>query len=112
MARVASLALVVAAAAAFMGCTGPAPAPVNSSNVTMHTGRADAGETAISVEADGWTYSIPTDVRWVDGGGVAHDGGRPDCLEPGESSLVRFAAVELTVEGVSWRPVIWVACPG
>jgi hypothetical protein len=112
MARLASLALVAAVVGVVMGCAGPAPAPVNSSNVTMHTGRADAGETAISVEADGWTYAIPTDVFWVDGEGVGHDGGRPNCLDPGESSLVRFASVDATVEGTSWRPVVWVACPG
>ena len=77
----------------------------------MHTGRADAGETANSVDADGWTYSVPIDVAWVDGARRYHDGGRPDCLDPGESSLIRFAATEVSVEGTHWRPVVWVACP-
>ena len=103
---------VVLTMAIVVGCSTPPAVTVDSSNVTMHTGRADAGNTAISVEADGWTYAIPLDVMWIDGAGTHHDGGRPDCLEPGESSLIRFASVEVAVEGTAWRPVVWVACPG
>ena len=82
-----------------------------SSNVTFHTGVPSSAEGAISVEADGWTYSIPLDVFWVDAQGALHDGDRPDCLPPeGAKGPVRFASVDVTVEGTSWRQVVWVAC--
>jgi hypothetical protein len=82
------------------------------SNVTFHTGLASAAEGAISIEADGWTYGVPLDgVAWIDANGSRHDGGRPDCLKADQPPrMVRFAAVEVTAEGATWRPVVLVDC--
>jgi hypothetical protein len=89
-----------------------AAACASGSNATFHTGLASAAEGAISIEADGWTYGVPLDgVMWIDENGTRHDGGRPDCLKADlPPRMVRFAAVEVTVEGTTWRPVVWVDC--
>ncbi len=77
----------------------------------IQTGRADAAEGAISISTSDWTYSVPLDgLMWIDQVGTRHDAGRPDCLPPGVSRQVRFAAIETTVEGLTWRPVVWVSC--
>jgi hypothetical protein len=102
---------LVGVAAALAGCSPSAPAQGPSENVTILTGMGDAVVDSITVEAGGWTYAIPTQVRWVDAAGTWHDG-RPACLEPGMLSNIRFATVEVTIEGATWRPVVWVACPG
>jgi hypothetical protein len=80
--------------------------------VTIHTGEAGSAEGAISIEADGWTYSVPLDgVMWVDTLNSWHESGRPDCLPPtGATRPVTFGAVDVSVEGVQWRPVVWVSC--
>jgi hypothetical protein len=94
-----------------VGCATAQNDRSTSSNVTFHTGVPSSAEGAISVEADGWTYSIPLDVLWVDAQGTLHDGDRPACLPPeGATGAVRFASVDVTVEGTSWRQVVWVAC--
>jgi hypothetical protein len=77
----------------------------------IQTGRADAAEGAISIETGDWTYSVPLDgVTWLDATNTWHDEGRPECLAPGASREVEFAAVEVNVRGVTWRPVVWVSC--
>jgi hypothetical protein len=77
----------------------------------IQTGRADAADNAISISTSDWTYNVGLDgVRWTDAAGVTWDSGRPSCLAPGVSRDVRFAAVETTVEGITWRPVVWVSC--
>lgn len=95
------------------GC-GPvleAPAPTTGLTPRIQSGRADAGETAISISTPEWTYGVPSDgVTWVDAAGTRHDSGRPDCLKPGMSRQIRFAAVEVTVQGSTWRPVVWISC--
>jgi hypothetical protein len=104
---------VVAMAAGLLlaGCAATANDRGTSSNITFHTGIPSSAEGAISVEADGWTYSIPIDVFWVDAQGTLHDGDRPECLPPeGTNQAVRFASVDVTAEGTSWRQVVWVAC--
>jgi len=83
---------------------GPGAAP------GIQIGRADAAEGAISISTPDWTYSVPLDgVLWVDQMGL-HDAGRPACLAPGVSREIQFAAVEVTVQGTTWRPVVWVSC--
>jgi hypothetical protein len=80
----------------------------------VQTGRADVNATGDggSISTSDWTYSLPTEgIVWVDGTGARHDGGRPDCLAPGTSTQIRFAAVETRVEGATWRAVVWIACP-
>ena len=100
------MALLVATAAGSAACQGSGTlAP------QVQTGRADAAPGAISIETDDWTYSVPLDgVTWIDEAGSSHDSGRPDCLAPGASRQIRFAAVETTIEGTTWRPVVWVSC--
>lgn len=80
--------------------------------VAIHTGIAASAPGAISIESDGWTYGVPLDgVKWVDSTNTWHDGERPDCLPPtGTTRPVTFAAVDVTIEGVGWRPVVWVDC--
>jgi hypothetical protein len=80
--------------------------------VSIHTGVPSSVEGAISIEADGWTYGVPLDgVRWIDSTNSWHGGGRPDCLPAtGTTTPVTFGAVEVTVEGTTWRPVVWVDC--
>jgi hypothetical protein len=89
------------------GCAGSAVSPV------IQTGRADvnaAGDGG-SITTSDWTYSLPASgFNWVDRQGSLHDGGRPECLAPGTSSEVRFAAVDVHVEGATWRAVVWISC--
>jgi hypothetical protein len=99
------LGLIVGLGAAFLiGTTRP--------TVSIHTGVASSAEGAISIEADGWTYGVPLDgVAWIDKNNSRHYGGRPDCLpSTGATRPITFAAVEVTVEGSTWRPVVWVDC--
>ena len=72
--------LVIAAGAAyFLGTM--------RSTVSIHTGIASSGDVATSVEADGWTYSVPWDgVYWVDSINRLHMDGEPACLPPARSS--------------------------
>jgi hypothetical protein len=92
---------------AFSACGGGTVSP------DIQTGRADvnaAGDGGSITTAD-WTYSLPTEgIAWTDRDGSYHDGGRPDCLAPGTSSEIRFAAVETRVEGSTWRAVVWISC--
>ena len=100
------VALIVAVAVASAACQGS-----RAFNPAIQTGRADAAEGAISIETDDWTYAVPLDgVTWIDEAGSSHDSGRPECLAPGVSRQIRFAAVETRVEGSTWRPVVWVSC--
>lgn len=101
------LAGISALALSATGC-----AAVQPSNVEIRNGEAHSAEGAISIETSDWTYGLPLDgVRWVDGSGSWHEDGRPECLMPSEQTIpVTFAAAEVTVEGVSWRPVVWVSC--
>jgi hypothetical protein len=89
------------------GCAGGAVSP------DIQTGRADvngAGDGG-SITTNDWTYSLPTSgVNWVDRQGGLHDGGRPECLAPGTSTDVKFAAVEVRVERSTWRSVVWISC--
>ena len=99
------LASVVVAAVLLAACQD------GGANAQILTGRAGAAEGAISIETDDWTYGVPLDgVSWTDETGTWHDGGRPACLAPGVTRKVRFAAVKVTVEGTTWRPVVWISC--
>ena len=83
-----------------------------SSQVAIRTGVPHAAEGAISIVTDEWTYAVPLDgVAWMDERGSWHESGRPACLEPGTTAeTVRFGAVTSTIEGTTWRPVVWVDC--
>ena len=83
------------------------------SAVGYHTAVPSSAEGAVSIETDGWTYGLaaPDGVAWTDSLGSLHEGGRTDCLPAsGTTEPVRFAAVEVTIEGGTWRPIVWVDC--
>lgn len=87
---------------------------VNRSGVTVRSCTGYVAPTqATATCGDGWAYAIPVDsVRWRDASGSWHDAGRPDCLPlgPQEVSRITFATVDASVNGLSWRPVVWVSC--
>jgi len=99
-----ALLLVVVVAAAL----GAAFLLGTKSPVSIHTGTASSAAGAISIEADGWTYSVPLDgVEWVDSLNAWHDSDRPACLPPtGATRPIRFGAVDVTAEQLSWRAVV------
>ena len=76
------------------------------------TAAPDSAEGAISVEHDGWTYSVPKDVRWRDVQGADHGDGRPECLPPLGTRVpaARFVAVEVEEGGATTRQVVFVEC--
>ena len=82
------------------------------SSAVIQTGRADSAEGAISITTADWTYGVPLDgVFWTDRLNTLHESGRPECLAPGVHSFeVRFAAVQVTVNESTWRPVVWIDC--
>lgn len=102
---------LLALSLALAGCANTS---TPSKEVEILTGVAHSAEGAISIEAGDWTYGVPLDgVQWTDTNGTWHEDGRPECLPPVEGTVpVRFAAVEVTVDGVTWRPVVWVSCEG
>ena len=95
--------------AAFVGACGSD----GTVSPAIQTGRADlnaAGDGG-SISTGDWTYGLPTEgVMWMDRQGTRHDSGLPECLAPGTSTDVKFAAVEVQVDGATWRPVIWISC--
>jgi hypothetical protein len=77
-----------------------------------HTGTGYATTDGASVEAGGWTYWVPAHIPWQGADG-AHDGDRPSCLPTsGPVEKLRFVAVPVTVDGSSWRAVVFVSCAG
>jgi hypothetical protein len=78
----------------------------------VETGRADAaGDGGGSIITDDWTYGFPRDVTWVDSSNTWHDNGAPDCVPPLSSvEGLRFAWIEVTIEGLTSRPVVWIDC--
>ena len=102
--------VAVLGAAILAGAAGWSAA--RAAPTTIREGLAHSVEGAITIEADGWSYGVPLDgVRWTDEGGSLHESGRPACLEPARAPIpVRFAAAETTVEGATWRPVVWIDC--
>jgi hypothetical protein len=83
----------------------------SGSAISVHTGSPLSEPEAISLEADGWTYAIPMDVVWLDDGRTVHLRGRPDCLPPeGATEPVKIGVVDASLEGTTWKQVVWVSC--
>ena len=82
------------------------------SGVHIETGQAHStGNGGGSIITDGSTYGFSADIAWVDTTNRWHEGGLPDCLPPlSIVDGVRFAWVEVNVEGTGWRPVVWIDC--
>lgn len=109
MRRGAVLTAGVLIVAALVGACGSGE-PVSPA---VQTGRADVNGdgTGGSISTSDWTYGLPTaGVVWIDRQGTRHDRGLPECLAPGSSTDVKFAAVEVHVGGDTWRPVVWISC--
>ena len=107
------LAIGVLAVVAIVAALGGYLVGTNRSGVSIHTGKAHSVQAQISVTGeDGWVYNVPLDVPWTDANGVWHEGDRQVCLPPvGEvPAPVTFAATQVTVNGMTWRPVVWVSC--
>jgi NADPH-dependent 2,4-dienoyl-CoA reductase/sulfur reductase-like enzyme len=81
---------------------------------TIETGQAHSkGAGGGSIVTSGWTYGFASDVAWTDAHNSWHEGGTPDCLPPlSIKDGVRFAWIEVTVGGQTWRPVVWIDCRG
>ena len=80
--------------------------------VRYHTAVPYSAPGAVSFQADGSTFglSAPDGVPWMDATGL-HLGSRPECLPPdGTTAPVRFATVDVTIEGATWSPIVWVDC--
>jgi hypothetical protein len=94
------------AAIAFVGVDAAQP------DEYVLTAKPFSAQNQIGVTAEGWTYSIPTDVAWRDKLGAFREGGRPDCLPPSdkEEGPVRFTAIPVDVGGVKFRQVVFVEC--
>jgi hypothetical protein len=88
-------------------------AGASRSAVRWHTGNAYSTPGQIEVSAGGWSYDIPLDLQWEDNNGSFHESGRPACLPPTFSvSRVRFAEIDVKVEGTKLRQVVFVSCDG
>jgi hypothetical protein len=106
---------IVILAVALVAAVGGYLVGTNRSGVSIYTGKAHSTQAQISITgADGWVYSVPLDVNWTDAGGGWHEGDRPDCLPPVGDVVapVTFAATQVTVSGMTSRPVVWVSCRG
>jgi hypothetical protein len=107
------LAIVVLAAVGLVAALGGYLVGSNRPAVSIYTGKAYSTQGQIAIAAkDGWVYNVPLDVQWTDASGVWHEGDRPVCLPPvGEVPMpVTFAATQVTVNRMTWRPVVWVSC--
>jgi hypothetical protein len=99
--------LVAALALAFV-----AGLQLGKPHTTWHTGMGYLGDRQFSVEYDGWFYGAQDAVpSWIDADGSWHESGWPDCLDVVGTTLeVRFAAQEVTLDGVTSRPVVAIDC--
>ena len=105
--------LIGGLAVAILAATGGYLAGAHRETVSMHAGKAYSTPFQISITGeDGWVYDVPLDVNWTDASGTLQEGRRPDCLPPaGElGGPITFAATQVTVRGITWRPVVWVSC--
>jgi hypothetical protein len=85
---------------------------VSRNGATLETGRVDSkGNGGGSIITNDWTYGFSSDVAWTDRSNTLHDSGLSECLPPLSSvEDVRFAWVQVTIQGVTWRQVVWIDC--
>jgi len=109
VARLVPIVVIIVALVVGAGLVGYASGE-HHSPVTVRTGIAYASPAQIEVTANGWVYDIPLSVKWFSADGTMNDGSRPACLRPGAYSQIQFGSVTVTVQGSTWRPVVWVRC--
>ncbi len=105
--RWAGLALVAAVLVVIGNGAGDATA-----SPERRSGSAYVGTDQASITVDDWTYGIAQGVAWIDRSGSREDGW-PDCLDVPAGTLVenvRFATVDVDVDGAGWREVVLVDC--
>jgi hypothetical protein len=79
--------------------------------VTVVNGEAFSSGYQAQATVDGWQYAIPLDIPWFSQTGGFHDGGSPACVTKGLHPIT-FGYVPVTLDGSSWRQVVWVSCSG
>ena len=86
----------------------------HQASVTVVTGVAVVGDHEATVIAGGWSYGIEGGVEfWVDSQGGVHEGGWPTCMRLGQRPKVAIGEVPASLpDGIRWRQVVWVDCPG
>lgn len=107
--RVYLLAIAVTVAAGIAGFVlGSDPHRV----VTTRAGLAYASSVQAYVQSRGVVYDIPSDVSWVDSGGVIHEGGLwPTCVPLYRRTPIVFGTVDFTLPGgAGTNAVVWVRC--
>jgi hypothetical protein len=107
------LAIGVFAVVVLVAALGGYLAGSNRSGISIYSGKAYSTQGQIAITAkDGWVYNVPLDVHWTDASRVWHDGDRPVCLPPvGDvPAPVTFAVTQVTANGRTFRPVVWVSC--
>jgi hypothetical protein len=79
--------------------------------MTVLRGVAYVGVDEASVVVGGWAYGIDGtgNLSWVDAQGTIHTNGWPACLTPGNDPIT-FGEVPVTLDGATWRQVVWVDC--
>ena len=75
------------------------------------TGQGYVGLDQVSVESGGWSYGAKVSaVQWIDAQGGLHTGGWPTCLTRFVTQSVRFQATSVSVDSLSWRPIVAIDC--
>jgi hypothetical protein len=81
------------------------------SGPNIQVGGTDLLGGKLYIETDDWSYGGSAETDWIGADNVWHGSGVPDCLEDGGPRRdTRFASVEVTIEGSTWRPIIWIDC--
>jgi hypothetical protein len=103
--------IALTAAAAAVSLTAGVVVARAQPSVAIRVADGYASPAQAGVSTKGWSYDVPLDVQWRDATGSWHENGRPDCIPThGAIHHLRFATVTAKVEGVTWRPVVWVDC--
>lgn len=79
---------------------------------SWNDGTATVFDNFATVESGGSSYDITPKVAWIDSAGTHQRSSWPGCLDvlPGTETTVRFASVDVRIEGASWRQVVMVDC--
>jgi len=112
MARGWWMAAVLAAVLALIGIVGFEVGTRHERAADWHRGVGYIGDHEASITVGGWVYGIEGSVpEWIDESGARHSGSWPACVGPvGTTKSIRFASVNVTAAGSSWRQVVLVDC--